>query len=121
MTDRLYRSLYSRIALGFILCVGGVLTIQAAIVLALLSRTEIANEGLTQAASSSLARAVATEPQRDLQEYLRERYPHPPQSLLAVFTSGQVLSTGRRAAPERVIKTALKELQSQPVRAIPQE
>ena len=54
MISALYRSLYWRIGLGFILCTAGVLTLQAVIVFALLNRTEAVGESLTQAASSAL-------------------------------------------------------------------
>jgi two-component system OmpR family sensor kinase len=119
MTSAVYRSLYWRIALGFILCIAGVLTVQAAIVLTLLNRTDAAGENLTQAVSSGLAQALSTEPRRDLQPYLTERYPHPPQSLLAVLTTGQVLTAGRKLASDRVIEAALREFEKKPVRSIP--
>lgn len=119
MTKALYRSLYWRIGLGFILCIGGVLALQGAVLLALLNRTDIAGENLTQTASSVLAHAMSTEPQRDLQEYLNERYPSPPQSMFAVFATGQVLTAGRKKASDRVIEAALKEFDKKPVRSIP--
>jgi hypothetical protein len=101
MSNPLYRSLYWRIALGFILCIAGVLTVQSVIVLALLNRTDVAVENLTQEASATLAEAMSTEPQRDLQQYLTQRYPRPSQSFLAVFTTGQVFTAGRKRAPDR--------------------
>jgi len=41
MTKALYRSLYWRIGLGFILCIGGVLALQGTVLLALLNRLEL--------------------------------------------------------------------------------
>jgi signal transduction histidine kinase len=119
MSNPLYRSLYWRIALGFILCIAGVLTVQSVIVLALLNRTDVAVENLTQAASATLAEAMSTEPQRDLQQYLTERYPRPSQSFLAVLTTGQVLTAGRKRAPDRVVEAALREFEKKPVGSIP--
>jgi signal transduction histidine kinase len=119
MSNPLYRSLYWRIALGFILCIAGVLTVQSVIVLALLNRTDVAVENLTQAASATLAEAMSTEPQRDLQQYLTERYPRPSQSFLAVLTTGQVLTAGRKRAPDRVVEAALREFEKKPVASIP--
>jgi signal transduction histidine kinase len=111
MSNPLYRSLYWRIALGFILCIAGVLTVQSVIVLALLNRTDVAVENLTQAASATLAEAMSTEPQRDLQQYLTERYPRPSPSFLAVLTTGQVLTAARKRAPDRVVEAALREFE----------
>jgi two-component system OmpR family sensor kinase len=119
MPNPLYRSLYWRIALGFILCIAGVLTVQSVIVLALLNRTDVSGDNLTQAASATLADAMSTEPQRDLQQYLTDRYPRPSQSLLAVLTTGQVLTAGRKRAPDRVVEAALREFEKKPVSSIP--
>lgn len=117
-TNPMYRSLYWRIGLGFILCIGGVLTIQALIVLALLSRTEVAPESLTQAASVQLARELSTAPHRNLHDYLNERFPRPAQPLIVVLTTGEVLTTGSTPAPDRVVQAALLEFQK-PLRSIP--
>jgi signal transduction histidine kinase len=119
MTKPLYQSLYWRIGLGFILCIGGVLTLQGAVLLALLNRTDVAGENLTQTASSLLAHAMSTEPRRDLQDYLREQYPRPPQSMFAVLATGQVLTAGRKSAPARVIAAASREFEKKPIRSIP--
>jgi len=114
---RPYTSLYWRIAFGFILCIGGVLSVQAAILLALVNRTVVDGETLTQAASTALARAFTTEP--DLGQYFRQHYPDPPQSLVAVMTTGQVLTAGRTLVPDRVIEAAQTEFEKKPVRSIP--
>jgi len=119
MRSPLYGSLYWRIALGFICCIAGVLTIQAAIVLVLLNRTEMAGENLTQAAGAALAHAISSEPHLDLQQYLNEHYPRPPQSLVAVLTTGRVLTAGSKPASDRMIEAAVKELEKKPVRSIP--
>lgn len=119
MANPVYRSLYWRIALGFMLCVAGVLALQAVIVIALLNRTDVAaGDTLTQAASGELARVLSIPPRRDLQQYLNERFPRPPQSLLAVLADGQVLTAGSRRASDRVVESALRELH-RPVRSIP--
>ena len=99
MIKTLYRSLYWRIGFGFILCLAGVLTFQAAVVFALLNRTEAVGESLTQAASAALGQAIATEPRRDLQRFFEEHYPSPPRSMFAVLSTGQVLTAGRKAHP----------------------
>jgi signal transduction histidine kinase len=115
----MYRSLYSRIALGFILCIGGGLSVQAAIILGLLNRTETAGESLTQAASTLLAEAISSDRNRNLQQCLSEHYPRPPQSLLAILTTGEVLTAGSAAAPDRIIEAVLREFEKKPVRSIP--
>jgi signal transduction histidine kinase len=119
MASRAYHSLYWRIAVGFIVCIAGVLVLQAVIVLALLNRTEVAGESLTQIVSAELARALSAEPRRDLQQYLRDAHPHPAQPLLAVLTTGQVLTVGNKAAPGPVVEAALKEFRRKPVSALP--
>ena len=119
MTRPFQRSLYWRIASGFILCIGGVLSVQAAILLALLNRTEAAGENLTQDASTFLARELSAEQQPNLQQSFRERYPRPPQSLVAVLATGQVLTAGSRLPPDRIIETGQHEFEKKPVRSIP--
>ena len=119
MIKTLYRSLYWRIGFGFILCLAGVLTFQAAVVFALLNRTEAVGESLTQAASAALGQAIATEPRRDLQRFFEEHYPSPPRSMFAVLSTGQVLTAGRKLASDRVVEVALREFQRKPVRSLP--
>ena len=117
MTKALYRSLYWRIALGFILCIGGVLSVQAAILLALLNRTESSGENLTQAVSTALAHTISN--RGDLRQYLQDHYARPAQSFLVVLATGEVLTAGAAAAPERVVEAALREFEKKPVRSIP--
>jgi len=119
MISALHRSLYWRIALGFILCTAGVLTLQAAVVFALLNRTEAVGESLTQAASSALGQAISTEPHRDLQQFFKEHYPSPLRSLFAVLTTGQVLTAGRTLASDRIVEFVLTEFRKRPVHSIP--
>jgi signal transduction histidine kinase len=119
MTNGLYRSLYWRIAFGFIVCIAGVLSLQAAVMFALLNRTEAAGETLTQGASAALAEIMATEPHRDLQQYFKQHYQSAPRSMIAVLTTGDVLAVGDRSAPDRVVETAQREFQKRPVRTIP--
>lgn len=119
MTDGLFRSLYLRIAVGFIACIAGVLTVQAAIVFALLNRTQLVDENLTQGASSALAQAMAADPDCDLQQVFAERYSSPAQSLFAVLTTGQVLTAGSRRPPEYVVEAAQREFERRPVRSLP--
>jgi len=119
MISALYRSLYWRIGLGFILCTAGVLALQAVIVFALLNRTEAVGESLTQAASSALGQAIATDPQCDLQQLIRQRYPSPPRSMYAVLATGQVWTVGAKLPSDREVDAALREFQRSPVRSIP--
>jgi len=119
MISALYRSLYWRIGLGFILCTAGVLALQAVIVFALLNRTEAVGESLTQAASSALGQAIATDPQCDLQQLIRQRYPSPPRSMYAVLATGQVLTVGAKLPSDREVDAALREFRRSPVRSIP--
>jgi two-component system sensor histidine kinase BaeS len=119
MTNSRYRSLYWRIAVGFILCIAGVLAVQAVVLIALVNRTETDGENLTQTTSAALAQAISRDPHGDLNQFLKERYPRPQQSLVAVLTNGDVLAVGRRRAPDRVVEAALREFQNKPVRSIP--
>jgi signal transduction histidine kinase len=121
MTNSRYRSLYWRIAVGFILCIAGVLAVQAAVLIALVNRTEVAGENLTQAASLALAQAISRDPHGDLSEFLRHKYPRPQQSLVAVLASGEVLSVGPRLASDRLVEVARREFQNRPVHSIPRE
>ena len=115
----IYRSLYWRIGLGFILCIGGVLSVQAAIILTLLNRTETAGENLTQGASTLLAKTLSAGGTRNLEQCLRDQYPRPAESLLAILTTGEVFTAGPAGAPDRVVEAALREFEKKPVRSIP--
>jgi signal transduction histidine kinase len=114
-----YRSLYWRIALGFILCIAGVLAAQGVVLLWLLDRADASTaqlSGLTHVISSDLSAALAVDPELDVDRYTKERYQQPAQSFFVVMANGQVACRGPRRPPDSVVRYALDGLK-QPGRA----
>lgn len=116
----MFRSLYWRIAIGFILCIASVLAVQGVVLIWLLDRSDRAGgANLTQAVSDDLTRVLASDPRVDLGAYLRHRYPKPPRAFYAVMRDGQVLPAGDKAPPESAVHTALAAFRKGDLTALP--
>jgi signal transduction histidine kinase len=119
MFRRIYRSLYWRIAIGFILCIAAVLAIQGSLILWLLDRTDAAGVTLSRQVGADLSAALTADPGTDLDRYLRARYPNPPRPFYIVMIDDRVIEVGRRRPPPRLVEAALGEFHRGPVTAIP--
>ena len=93
-----YRSLYWRIALGFILFLASVLIIQGAVFLWLLDRSESLPgpppRGFTRIVAAELSTALAANPELDLQRYLGETYQQQSYPFFVLMKDGRVASHG---------------------------
>lgn len=116
----IYRSLYWRIAVGFILCVAGVLAVQGIVLLWLLDRTTTAAVELNEAVSRELGRTLEADPAVDLDRYAHDRFPRPSRSFYAVMTDGQVISVGDKRPNARVIEAVLAEYRRSDLTSIPE-
>lgn len=98
-----YRSLYWRIALGFILFLASVLVIQGAIFLWLLDRSESLPgpppRGFTRIVASELSTALAAIPDLDLQRYVRETYQQQSYPFFVLMRDGRLGSNGAEPPP----------------------
>jgi signal transduction histidine kinase len=110
-----YRSLYWRIAFGFILCLAGVLAIQGALILWLFERSESVSgpppRGFTRGIATDLSLALAADPNLDLARYLRNTYQQRSYPFFVLMRDGRLLSTGAVAPPEELVDEAREHLE----------
>jgi two-component system, OmpR family, sensor kinase len=109
-----YRSLYWRIALGFILCVALLLVAQALLFLWLTNRegAPFASGSPQQVAgvvASELSAALDANRQLDIERYLRDQF-RSAYPVVVVFADGRVFHTGPRGAPEGLVQFARRRL-----------
>ena len=95
-----YRSLYWRIATGFILFLATVLVIQGGVFLWLLDRSESLPgpppRGFTRIIATELSTALAANPTLDVERYLRETYQEQRYPFFVLMADGRVLSNGAK-------------------------
>jgi signal transduction histidine kinase len=90
-----YRSLYWRIALGFVLCVAGLLVAQALLFLWLAERSGASllassPQHLAAVIASDLSDSLEGDERFDVQRYLREQYGDRPDRVMVVMKDGRV-------------------------------
>jgi len=113
-----YRSLYWRIALGIIVLLGVVLSVEAVLFVWVLSRARAAQP---PAAAQYAARATALEleaqleqdPATDLERFVRDRADTLSRSLVLVWEDGRVFASDG-PPPPRVVEAALVRLRRRP-------
>jgi signal transduction histidine kinase len=111
-----YRSLYWRIAVGFILFLGAMLVAQAGLFLwmAIGSSTGGLSPGamddLSRVVAADLAGTLARDPALDVDAHLRDRYGDVAALIVVVFRDGRVASTGDREPPEALVRMAAARL-----------
>jgi two-component system, OmpR family, sensor kinase len=109
-----YRSLYWRIALGFILFLAAVIAVQAVLFLWIVARGEGSGFGpvdarrpipnLANLVASDLSAALADEPPLELAEYVRERYDALRWPVVVVMRDGRVVTTRPAETPPGLIR-----------------
>ncbi len=115
-----YGSLYWRIALGFILCVGSVLAVQGVVLMWLLARADPdSRTNFTVRVSADVARALAADPHLDVSTFIRDRYPDPPRSFYAIMVDGRVAYFGDKRPSEGAVRNVLREFRTPGLTAIP--
>lgn len=109
-----YRSLYWRIAVGFILFLAGVLAIQAAIVFWLIARGDAVAgpppRGFTSFVARDLGAALATDPGLDLERYIRSAYPEPTYPFFVLMEDGRLVPSPFAGAPPGLVAEAREHL-----------
>ncbi len=112
-----YRSLYWRIALGFVAVLAVLLSVQAAVFLLVTGRTAAVWPGRSpaeyaQLIASDLSIVMAEQPARDLDVYLNERYPGAYRAFLVVTRDRRTIF-GRRIPPSPLMaRAAMASLQA---------
>jgi len=111
------RSLYWRIALGFMLCLAAMLVVQAVLFVWVASRSGPtvlgqAPERFAQAVALDIAAELEREEGIDLPRYVREQHGGDAYQLFVVLTNGQVISNGGDPIPEPLVAEARARLQA---------
>ncbi len=110
-----YRSLYWRIAFGFILFLAGVLAIQGALILWLFERSESVSgpppRGFTRSVAADLSLALMSDPNLDLEGYLRNTYQQRSYPFFVLMRDGRLFATGAALPPEELVDEAREHLE----------
>src|SRR5262245_20874068 len=107
MPSRWYRSLYWRIAIGFVLCLAAMLVTQAMLFVFAMWRSESMMPGrppafFGQTVALELAEALEREPRVDLQRHVEEQYGDDVYPFYVVLADGRSVTHGG-AFPEAMI------------------
>jgi signal transduction histidine kinase len=117
----MFRSLYWRIGIGFILCVAAVLGLQVVILLWLVNGADTVSGGnLTATVGADLSRLLASDPNADVNRYWAEHYARPPRPMYAVLADGQVLAAGKKPPQTRAVRAAVDAFKRGVLDALPQ-
>ena len=111
------RSLYWRIALGFMLCLAAMLVVQAVLFVWVASRSGSIVPGqppdrLAQTVAADVAGALEREPGLDVLQYVREEYGRSGYQVFVVLTDGRLISNGDEPMPGPLIAQARASLQA---------
>lgn len=111
------RSLYWRIGLGFVLFLVAVLAVQGGTLVWLISRMEIAPgpppPEVTRLAARDLSDALTSNPQLDIQQFLRQEY-EGRVPLVAVMKDGRVISSDGTLPPGQIVNQIRARLNADP-------
>ncbi|MEQ1729117.1 MAG: HAMP domain-containing protein, partial [Vicinamibacterales bacterium] len=96
-----YRSLYWRIALGFIGCLALLLVVQGMLFVWMMAQAGSAvpnqpPDRLAQTIASDVAQALEREPALNIEQYVRDEFARDAQPFLVLLTSGATLEIGAR-------------------------
>jgi signal transduction histidine kinase len=110
-----YRSLYWRIAIGFVLFLAGTLAVQAVLFLWIVVRAEgvltpEAQLRLATLVASDLSEAIGRDPQVDLEKHLADRYGGLHRPIFVVMADGRVLGGRWGTPPAPAIRAAMRRM-----------
>jgi signal transduction histidine kinase len=106
-----HKSLYWRIAAGFIICVAVLLALQAALFIWLAGRGRPSGfaqspQHLATVVSSDLSAALEANAALDVGEYVREHFGSGPHRILVVFDDGRMVSNSDQPPPDWMVVAA---------------
>jgi signal transduction histidine kinase len=115
-----YRSLYWRIALGFIACVAGLLAAQALALFWLTSRESepgpaASPRHVAAFVAAELSSALDADPALDVARRLRDQFGSGPHRVLVIFEDGRVLRNRSFEPPEALVRFARRRLLREPL------
>lgn len=113
-----YRSLYWRTAIGFMLCLAGMLVVQALLFLWVASRTGPTAPGqpperFAETVAAEISSEIEREPALDLARLVREEYGKDAHPVLVMMTDGRVASNGG-TLPDDLVAQARAMLDRRP-------
>ena len=112
-----YRSLYWRIAIGFVLFLAAMLAAQGGALVYLISRMEVApgppSPEVTRLIARELSEALAANPRLDLQQFFRQEY-EGRTPLVAIMKDGRVVSTDGTMPSAALIADIRARLNAEP-------
>jgi signal transduction histidine kinase len=113
--QRWYRSLYWRIALGFVLTLAAMLVVQAMLFVWVLSRSGPTLPGqpqrFAQTVAVQLGEALRADPSIDLADYIDDEYARDAHPFFVVLADGRVFGNFRPPYPEPMLRAARARLQ----------
>ena len=117
MPARWYRSLYWRIALGFVLCLAAMLVVQALLFIWVASRSGPTVPGqppdrFARTVAQELAQAFERDPALNVGEFLREQYGREAHPLFVLLADGREFNNGGGPAPEALLAMARARLRN---------
>lgn len=112
-----YRSLYWRIAIGFVLFLAAVLALQGGALVYLITRMEVAPgpppPEVTRLIARDLSEALAANPKLDIQQFFRQEY-EGRVPLVAIMKDGRVVSTDGTMPEAGLVKEIRARLSDDP-------
>src|SRR5688572_13515376 len=112
---RWYRSLYWRIAIGFVLSLAAMLVVQAMLFVWVLSRSGPRLPGeperFARTVAVDLAQALQSEPGLDVAEYIDDQYARDAHPFFVMLADGRVIGNMRGPIPEPLLRGARVRLQ----------
>ena len=108
-----YRSLYWRIAIGFVALLAGLLVIQAGVFLWLtvvVGRSTLGPAQLASEVASDVAAAIEANPDVDLQHHVSDRFGHLYQPFLVIMQDGRTASNRPESLPPGFSRLAASRL-----------
>jgi signal transduction histidine kinase len=113
--QRWYRSLYWRIALGFVLTLAAMLVVQAMLFVWVLSRSGPTLPGqperFAQTVAVQLGEALRADPSIDLADYIDDEYARDAHPFFVVLADGRAFGNFRPPYPESMLRAARARLQ----------
>jgi signal transduction histidine kinase len=103
-----YRSLYVRIAVGFVICLAAILLVQAMLFVWVASRSGPRVPGqppdrFAEAVANEIGLALADTPSLDLDQHVREQYGRHTHQIIVVMADGRLITNGG-AVPDPTVR-----------------
>ena len=120
MSGRWYRSLYWRIAIGFMLSLAAMLVVQAMLFVWVLSRSGPTLPGeparFAQTVAVAVSEALESDPQLDVARFIRNQYKRDALPFFVLMKDGRIFSNSTAPIPDPLMELARARLQRGPGR-----